>query len=122
MLTYRGPATPTPAPPLDAYSLRLVASRRQWDAGVGVQHSPHLAGLTPPLTLRAHPAELDRLGHHNGARVRVVSARGSLVVPVEADNGVPRGSAALAFNLPGDGAGDLIDATTAITNVRLDSV
>jgi NADH-quinone oxidoreductase subunit G len=125
-LRFEAPTTAVPAPPLDAYSLRLVASHRLWDAGVGVAHSPHLAGLAEPPCLRAHPADLERLGHANGGRVRVVSPRGTLVAGVEADDGVPRGSVALAFNLPGAGAGgspaDLIDATSAITNVRLDSI
>jgi hypothetical protein len=54
--------------------------------------------------------------------VRVVSSRSSLLLEVAADSGVPRGSVAVGFNLPGESAGDLIDATTAVTNVRLDSV
>jgi anaerobic selenocysteine-containing dehydrogenase len=113
---------PTAVPPVDAYSLRLVAGHRLWDAGVGVRHSSHLAGLAAPPRARANPYDLEKLGHASGARVRIVSPRGSLVLEVEADAGVLRGSVAIGFNLPGDGAGDLIDATTAITNVRLDSV
>jgi predicted molibdopterin-dependent oxidoreductase YjgC len=113
---------PTAVPPVDAYSLRLVAGHRLWDAGVGVRHSSHLAGLAAAPRARANPYDLEKLGHASGARVRIVSPRGSLVLEVEADAGVLRGSVAIGFNLPGDGAGDLIDATTAITNVRLDSV
>jgi NADH-quinone oxidoreductase subunit G len=132
MLRFEAPAAASPAPPADAYSLRLVASRRLWDAGVGVQHSPHLSGLAEPAGLRAHPADMERLGHQSGGRVRVVSPRGTVVVTIDADPGVPRGSVAMAFNAPpasssGPGgpsqnAADLIDATSAITNVRLDSI
>ncbi|MDQ1419934.1 MAG: NADH-quinone oxidoreductase subunit [Acidimicrobiaceae bacterium] len=116
------PATSAPVPPIDAYSLRLIATHQLWDAGVGVQHSSHLAGLAAAPSLRANPHDLKRLGHESGGRVKAVSPRGSLVLTVEADTGVPRGSVALGFNLPGEGAADLIDATAAITNVRLDSV
>ena len=38
------------------------------------------------------------------------------------DSRIPRGSAALAFNLPGDGAADLIDATAPITDVRIENL
>ncbi len=122
VMQFQAPATPAPVPPIDSYSLRLVASHRLWDAGVGVQHSSHLAGLAAAPVVRANPYDLHRLGHVSGTRVRVVSARGSLLLEVAADTGVPRGSVALGFNLPGESAGDLIDATTAVTNVRLDSV
>jgi len=130
-MRFQAGATTTAVPPLDAYSLRLVTCRPLWDGGVGVQHSSHLAGLAAPAQLRAHPADLERLGHDSGVRVRVVSSKGSLILPVVADVGVPRGSVALGFNLPGaapaaggvaEGAADLIDARTAVTNVRLDSV
>ncbi|MDQ1426714.1 MAG: NADH-quinone oxidoreductase subunit, partial [Acidimicrobiaceae bacterium] len=122
VMQFQAPATSAPVPPIDSYSLRLVASHRLWDAGVGVQHSSHLAALAAAPVVRANPYDLHRLGHVSGTRVRVVSARGSLFIEVAADTGVPRGSVALGFNLPGESAGDLIDATTAVTNVRLDSV
>jgi anaerobic selenocysteine-containing dehydrogenase len=121
-MQFRAPTTPVPVPPIDSYSLRLVASHRLWDAGVGVQHSSHLAGLAAVAVVRANPYDLHRLGHVSGTRVRVVSPRGSLLLEVAADTGVPRGSVAIGFNLPGESAGDLIDASTAVTNVRLDSV
>ncbi|MDP9073108.1 MAG: hypothetical protein M3N98_02845, partial [Actinomycetota bacterium] len=104
------------------YSLRLISSRRLWDRGTLVQRSPHLAGLAQPARLRANPAELERLGMRNGGRVRVVSPRAAIVLDVESDVGVPRGSAALDFNLGGEGAADLIDVSVGVTNVRLDTV
>ena len=45
-----------------------------------------------------------------------------MVLDVVADSGVPRGSASVTFNLPGEGAADLIDATSPVTDVRLETV
>jgi predicted molibdopterin-dependent oxidoreductase YjgC len=112
----------TAVPPLDSYSLRLVATRTLWDNGTLVQHSPNLASLAPPLRLRVNPYDLDRLGVRSGGAVRVSSRRTSMVLPVHADTGVPRGSASLIFNLAGQGAADLIDATAPVTDVRLETV
>jgi hypothetical protein len=44
------------------------------------------------------------------------------VLETVADTGVPRGSASLAFNTPGDGVADLIDASAAVTDVRLENL
>ncbi len=82
--------------------------------------------------VRANPYDLDRLGVGTGDPVRVRSARGALVLPAEADAGVPRGVVAVGFNLPAtsDGpaeattnaAAALIDARAAVNEVRLESV
>jgi anaerobic selenocysteine-containing dehydrogenase len=109
-------------PILDSYSLRLVATRTLWDNGTLVQHSPSLASLPPPLRLRVNPYDLDRLGVRSGGQVRVISPRTSMVFDVLADAGVPRGSASLLFNVPGDGAADLMDATSPVTDVRIETV
>jgi anaerobic selenocysteine-containing dehydrogenase len=110
-----------PTPVLDAYSLRLVATRTLYDDSVNVRSSPSLAGLAPALALRLHPFELERIGVASGGRVRVSSNRTSLTLEAIADAGVPRGSAALLFNLPGAGAADLIDATAPVTDVRVET-
>ena len=122
LLQFASPGPPGPVAPLDAYSLRLIASRRLWDAGTGVRHSPHLAGLADDPALRINPHDLERLGLRGGGRVKVGSAQGSLILDVKADAGVPRGSAALWFNVGTEGAADLIDASAPVTNVRLDTV
>jgi NADH-quinone oxidoreductase subunit G len=126
-----GPARPEPLvwsgstgyepPSLDAYSLRLVATRTLYDQSVGVRRSPSLAHLDPPVRVRMHPGELERIGVVTGDRVRISSTRTGLTMEVEADAGVPRGAAAVVFNLVGQGAGDLIDATTTITDVRVET-
>ena len=55
----------------------------------------------PTLVARANPYDLDRLGATTGDRVKVRSARGELILPAEADAGVPRGVVAIDFNVPG---------------------
>ncbi|HET6812100.1 MAG TPA: NADH-quinone oxidoreductase subunit NuoG [Acidimicrobiales bacterium] len=107
--------------PLDAYSLRLVSSRTLYDGAVMTQASPALAGLAPGARLRANPYDLDRLGVTTGGQVRVASARGAFVLPVEADPGVPRGAAWLGFRQPDGGAAALIDHSQPVTDVRLET-
>jgi anaerobic selenocysteine-containing dehydrogenase len=83
---------------------------------------------------RANPYDLDRLGASTGDRVRVRSARGELVLPAEADAGIPRGAVAIDFNVPlaaaapgdaaapGNAVAALIDSRQPVTDVRLESV
>jgi hypothetical protein len=100
-------------------TLRLVASRPMWDGGALVQRSPSLASLHPALELRANPEDLARFGMKPGTQVRVSSQRGSVVVTATPDPSIPTGIAVLPFNLPGGGAGELIDASAPHTDVRL---
>ena len=114
--------------PADSYALRLVATRRLYDAGSSVTGSPSLTPLVPPLVARANPYDLDRLGAKTGDQVRVRSARGELVLPAEADDGIPRGAVAIDFNVPhgtvspGNAVATLIDSRSPVTDVRLESV
>ena len=111
-------------PALDAYSLRLVSSRRLYDEGSLVESSPSLAPLAHASTLRVHPAELERLGVASGGRVRVRSARGTFVLEAVPDAGVPKGVAVVPFNVAaedGSGVASLIDAAVAVVDVRLET-
>jgi NADH-quinone oxidoreductase subunit G len=113
-------------PPIDSYSLRLVSSRKLYDGGIALAGSPSLAALVPTAAARANPYDLDRLGLTTGDPVRVRSARGSLVLPADADDAVPRGVVAVDFNIPladgTAGAAVLIDAAAVVTDVRMESV
>ena len=122
VVRFRPGAATAKIPPVDAYSLRLVAARRLYDAGTVVQRSPSLATLAEGPCLRVNPADLGRMGVTTGDRVRVSSARTSLVLDVAADASVLRGSAVLAFNAPGEGAAELIDAGQPVTDVRIETV
>jgi NADH-quinone oxidoreductase subunit G len=113
----------THVPPPDSYSLRLVARRRLYDDGILVAACGSLEPLVPAAELRANPYDLDRLGVTTGGKVRVRSARGVLVLDAVADPGIPRGIAAVDFNLDGGngGAADLVAAQEAVTDVRLET-
>ena len=90
-----------------------------WDGGALIQRSPSLASLHPALELRANPEDLVRFGMKPATQVRVSSQRGSVVVTAMPDPSIPTGIAVLPFNLPGGGAGGLIDASAPHTDVRL---
>jgi anaerobic selenocysteine-containing dehydrogenase len=95
-----------------------------WDGGTFVQFSPSVAQLHPALQLRVNPADLAALGVEDGSYVRVNGAAGraGVVATAWADPSVPGGTAVLPFNLPGGGAGDLIDASAPHTEVSLERV
>jgi NADH-quinone oxidoreductase subunit G len=115
-------------PPADSYALRLVSSRRLYDAGSSMTGSPSLTPLVPKLEVRANPYDLDRLGTKTGDQVKVRSARGELVLSAVADGRVPRGVVSVDFNvpggadLPGNAVATLIDSRNPVTEVRVESM
>ncbi|MCU1485228.1 MAG: NADH-quinone oxidoreductase, chain, partial [Actinomycetia bacterium] len=119
-VVFRGGAAASAPPAVDSYSLRLVASRKLYDEGVLVQQASSLAPLAPGTGVAVNPADLDRLGIAVGNTVRVSSSRGALSLAVESNSGVPRGVAVIRGNQPGPDAFDLIDAATAVTDVRIE--
>ncbi len=121
LVRFTAPGAPEPVPSLDGYSLRLIATRKLYDGGTLVAHSPSLAGLAPGTRLRLHPSDFDRLGIAPGSRVKVSSARGTVSVQAAADAGVPRGSAHLTVNQPGGDPAALIDATAPVTDIRIET-
>ncbi len=120
LVTFVAPAELELAP-RDSYSLRLVATRKLYDEGVLVTHSPSLAPLAPGSLLRVNPYDFDRLGVAAGDHVRLSSSKADLTVEIAADAGVPRGSAAVYFNQPGLHAASLIDASAPVTDVRVET-
>jgi NADH-quinone oxidoreductase subunit G len=134
-----GPSVTLPAP--DSYSLRLVSGRRLYDDGVLLGACPSLAALVVPAVVRAHPHDLEKLGMGDGGPVRMRWARGELVLEAVADDSVPRGAAAIDFNLAtGNGGTDavptagataggggraaaatLIDSRQAVVDVRMET-
>jgi NADH-quinone oxidoreductase subunit G len=114
-----------PAPTRNAYDVRLVVSRKLYDQGAVVAASPSLAHLAGVPRLHVHPLDLDRLGATTGTSLKVSSARTSVVLEAEADAGVPRGLAWLPFNQAdgdGRGAGELIDNTAGVIDLRVENL
>ncbi len=109
-------------PAVNAYRLRLVATRKLYDLGVGTQHSPNLAGLAAGTDLRLHPHDFDRLGIEPGAIVTLTAVTGSVTLTAFSDAGVPKGAAAVVINQPGAAIGSLLDAEAVVTDVQVTSV
>ena len=115
-------ATTATRPGRDAYALRLVSSRVLYDGGVMTSATPSFGPLVRPAELHVHPQDRDRIGVDDGGSVRVTSARGQLDLPVRADTAIALGTAVLAWNLPGQSAGALVDATSFVTDLRVESI
>jgi len=108
--------------PVDAYALRLVAGHALYGADAGVAATPALAARLEEPTLGISPRDRERLGVADGTRVRVTSARGAVELPIRTDPRVAAGTAFIAANLAGPGAGDLIDAAAPVTEVRVENL
>jgi len=108
------------APANDAYSLRLVATRRMYDNGTMVQACPASSGLAAAVQVRLHPSDFAKLGVEAGTLVKIVSGKGELMAPIAVDPGVPMGSAVIPANAPDANANRLIDVSTPVTDVRVE--
>ena len=73
-----------------------------------------------PIRISLHDAAA--LGVETGAEVRVTSGRASRELIVEVDAGVPAGIAQIEFSADATGAAELIDATTAVTDLRVETL
>ena len=110
------------APAVDAYSLRLVTYRKLFDLGTLVQSAPSLAGLAAGPAIAANPADLDRLGVGRDDRVKISSARGSITATITPDAAVPVGTVAMAVGQGDPSPTVLIDATSAVTEIRVETL
>ena len=124
ILVTGGPAAsapePTPAPKADAYSYRLVATRKMYDLGVMVSHAPSLAVLAPGTSLGMHPLDADALGVADGDTVSVTSPRGSVTAALRRQSGIPRGVVTLEVLQPDVATTTLIDAADTVVSVRVE--
>ena len=109
------------APSLDNYSLRLVTRRKLYDKGTVVAHAPSLSGLAPGPMLTANPDDLHRLGVAAGDQVKVTSSKGSLTAAVRPEATVPAGTVVLLWNQGDPSPTALIDAASAVTEVRVET-
>ncbi len=102
------------------YDYRLVVSRKLYDRAVSTTMSPSLAKLPIGAGAHLHPADHDRVGEPDGAEVRLVSASGSVVLPLVSDDTVQRGTIWAPFNQAGADITDIVDSSTAVTDVRIE--
>jgi NADH-quinone oxidoreductase subunit G len=112
----------TETPARDAYALRLVTGRTLYDWGRTVSSSPSLVGLVGGVTLVVSVTDLNRIGVADGAIVKVTSSRKSLDLPVRVDPLLPAGVARLSFSPGAPGAADLIDISSPVTDVRVETL
>jgi len=109
-------------PPQDSYALRLVSGRRLYDNGLAVTQSAPTAELADEAVLLVNPWNFESFGVAEGERVKITSSRGSVVLPVRSDAGTPKGVAYLPFNQPGSTAADLIDASSPVTDIQVETL
>jgi NADH-quinone oxidoreductase subunit G len=105
-------------PARNNYDFRLVVSRTLYDGAIGTDRSPSLSELVEPSALHINPWDHDRVG--TDKPVKLVTPRTSMVAELVADDAVPRGVAWLPFNRSGLPAGDLIDVTAPVIDVRVE--
>jgi predicted molibdopterin-dependent oxidoreductase YjgC len=107
-------------PMVDAFSLRLVASRKLYDQGTLVRHSPSLVGLAEGAAVRLNPYDFQKLGVPAGDEVRVASGRTHVLVPVRPSDTVPRGLALLHVNQSGGRVNALLETSAGVADVRVE--
>ncbi|MBI5088963.1 MAG: NADH-quinone oxidoreductase subunit NuoG, partial [Actinobacteria bacterium] len=84
-----------------SYDFRLVVSRKLYDRAVGTANSPSLADLAPGFAAYVNPLDLERASVVAGSEVRLSSARAGIVVTIQPDPTVLRGTVWVPFNQPG---------------------
>ncbi len=112
-------AAPFEAQP-SGYDYRLVVSRKLYDRAVTTAMSPSLAKLAIGAGAHIHPLDLDRVGEPDGAEVKLISSSGSVVLPLIADESVQRGTIWAPFNQPGADITEVVDSSSAVTDVRIE--
>lgn len=119
-------ATPGPGrdedPPRNSYDYRVVVSRKLYDRAVGTAMSRSLRELAPGEGAHVNPLDLDRIGVAVGDLVKLVGSRSTVTIPIRANDAVPRGVVWAPFNQDGRSIEDLIDATAAIVDVRIERI
>ena len=101
------PETSTTARDRNTYDYRLAVSRKLYDSAGRTERSHSLAALAPGAAVDVHPLDFDQTGVAAGTDVRVISARGAVVLPLVANPAVPRGTVWAPFNQRGVDIRDL---------------
>jgi anaerobic selenocysteine-containing dehydrogenase len=69
-----------------------------------------------------HPLDLERLGASSGSTVKVSGDRTSIIMEVESDEQVQRGTVWSAWAQSGANIGELIDATKWVNDVKVETL
>jgi len=115
-------AVAAPLPDRNSYDFRLVVSRKLYDQGTGVAHSPSLAPLVTESVAHVHPLDIERAGVRAGSDAKVSSATSSVVMRIEPDPTVLRGTVWVPFNQPGPNVGELVDCDAPVVDVRIENL
>src|SRR3954453_21126164 len=93
-------------PPVDPltedFPIRLTTGRRLDSYNTGVQSGGFRSPMRRGETLDVSPEDLERLGLTEGERVRVVSRRGRVEVPVRVDSGLRAGLTFMTLHFQDD--------------------
>jgi NADH-quinone oxidoreductase subunit G len=106
----------------NSYEFRVDVSRKLYDRAVGTITSPALANLATGASITIHPLDLERVGAAVGANVRISNAHSSIVLPVQSNEKVPRGTAVIPFNQPGADIRELVRHGDSVVDVRIESM
>jgi NADH-quinone oxidoreductase subunit G len=110
------------APDPISYDFRLVASRTLYDRAVGTQMSRSLAHLAPGAAAHVHPLDLDRMGVADGDDVNLIGPSASTVMPIKADDRVPRGVVWSPYNQKGGKIAEVIDLAADVIDLRIERI
>jgi len=92
----------------DDFPIRLTTGRRLDSYNTGVQTGSFKSPMRRGETLDVAPEDLERLGLREGERVRVVSRRGQVEVPVRVDASLRPGLTFMTFHFQDDVATNLL--------------
>jgi NADH-quinone oxidoreductase subunit G len=116
------PSVSVDAPKRNNFDYRLAMSRKLYDRAIGTAMSPSLAKLTPGAAAHVHPLDLDQIGAADGADVKLVGSRSSVVLPITADPMIQRGVVWVPFNQGGGNVENIVEADAAVNDVRIEIV
>jgi NADH-quinone oxidoreductase subunit G len=109
-------------PEKKSYEFRLVTGRKMYDKAVSTATSPSLVNLAPGAAAFVHPLDLERIGTHDGASVRIGNDVSTVVMPIHGAEWVSRATVFVPFNQPGVDVRELIRRGHAVTDVRIETM
>jgi NADH-quinone oxidoreductase subunit G len=109
-------------PEKNSYGFRLVVGRKMYDKAVSTATSPSLINLAPGAAAFVHPLDLERIGTHDTASVRIGNDVSTIVLPIHGSDSVSRGTVFIPFNQPGVDVRELIRHGQSVVDVRIETM